>query len=327
METEARLAAASAPLGAALGFLPAVSSWSVSGPNTQNFHPASGFPLIYLVSAWATLLVTYPATILVFYRIGRLSPAGLRTGTSLVEIYFAALAGQVLGQLLFYALPAGSGYFGVYSTLASAPATSLSFMFVAFGSFALSGLSRPQEAPAGVARWARVALSVALVFGAAGGFVGGALLVGAGSFDLWLYAEIGFLSFVFLVPVQFLAFYYLGRRAPVAGHTFRYFGHLFAGTYLGGVLGAAASVVLFGRGSWTLAAGQHTLAMVDGVVYQNVPAALQALFQYLNPIASLPFLAFFAMAVSRTSRSPPGPEVGEAGAPPAKQEEPKILPD
>ena len=106
---------------------------------------------------------------------------------------------------------------------------------------------------------------------------------------------------VSLLPVELVVFYYLGRRYPITGRTFRYFGQLFLGLYVGSIIGALASVALFGQSSWSLAPGTGSLSFSNGVIYQNVAPSLQVLLDSLNPIASLPFMSFFAMALSRTA--------------------------
>jgi hypothetical protein len=106
---------------------------------------------------------------------------------------------------------------------------------------------------------------------------------------------------VFGFPVQLVVFYLLGRRYPVNGRTYRYFGLLFAGLYVGSIIGAVLSVALFGQSSWVFPAGQSSSAFRDGILYQNVAPSLLVLLESLNPISSLPFLPFFAMSVSRKS--------------------------
>lgn len=313
MRTETRLAWASLAIGAVLGFLGAYSLWFELQPLIIH---GGGYPIAQLASAWASLIVTYPVTVFVFYMIGRRPSSGFRTGRSLFVIFFSSLLGQVLGQVLFSVIPKGGASFGLPFSLAAAPPGSLNFLFVAFSGYALSNLSRQEGAPASKPRMI-VLFLVAVAFGLEGSFAYGFLVLGTPSLGFALLGELALVAAVVSLPLAFLVFYYVGRRATVEGHTFRYFGYLFAGLYVGGLIGAAVSVVLFGQAFWFIPPGQQTLSLIDGVVYQSVPPSLAVLFVYLNPIRSLPFLPFFAMSVSRTSRPLPNPDAAGASQAPA----------
>ena len=269
--------------------------------------PPSGYPLSFLAATWASLAVAYPVTAYVFYLIGKHPSPGFRTGRSLFVIYFSSLLGQVLGATLLF--PFGGGRLGVPYSYAFSPSTSLSLLFVAFSGFALSNLSHPDANPAERLKGTRLVPLVALAFGLDGGLVYAAFSLSMSRALSFFADEVYTLNFAIAIPVTFVVFYYLGRRFSVAGHTFRFFGLLFVGLYVGEVVGTIVSVALFGQASW-VPAGPGVTSWSNGVAYTNIAPSLQLILESLNPIGSLPFLPFFAMALSRTSR--PGRE-GEPG--------------
>ena len=81
--------------------------------------------------------------------------------------------------------------------------------------------------------------------------------------------------------------------------TITFFGFLFIGAYLGAVLGSFVSVALFGQSHWSIPPNQNLVTMEYGIVFHNVPPSPLLNHESLIPVHSLPFLAFFAMSVTR----------------------------
>lgn len=314
MGRETLLAVSSASLGIALGLLGDYSfTLQTSG---FGLNPPSIYPTLYLVVTWASLALAYPVTVLVFYAIGSRQPSALRVGRSLFVIYGSFLLGEILSQTIFeFFLTAGfAPPFGFPFVIVFDLTGSLGFLFVAFGGFALSNLHHGEEFPSG-SGWRKLVPITALAFGFVFSVVGD-------TFSLQAYSAFDPMQFVFFgafiasnLPVTFVVFYLLGRRVPVDGHSIRYFGLLFLGSYFGSILGAVVSVALFGQGSWTLPQGQESSSIVNGVVYFSTPQSLQLLLESLNPIGSLPFLPFFAMSISRVGRAVPGAPAGNTTEP------------
>lgn len=261
------------------------------------------------MTAYAALIVTYPITLVVFYLIGKRCQSGYITGGNLLATYGGALVGEILGQTITGILSSSFPSFNIPLSFTIAPGNSLSFLFVALCGFVLSNLSRADAGPSSPGRGPLVVSLVALAFGAEGSLDLAEITLNGGSISP---VQFGLLSLV-LFPVELFVFYYLGRRYPITGRTFRYFGQSFVGLYIGSVCGAVLAVALFGQSSWSLAPGQGSLSFSNGVVYQNVAPSLRALLESLNPLGSLPILPFFAMSLSRTASKALNPE-GEHGS-------------
>jgi hypothetical protein len=291
-----------------LGFLEA---YTIVLPATHVPITETAYSTEYLIVYWLSLAVSYPATVLVFYAIGR-RQTSFRAGRSILMIYGSALLGEILGQTVFSFLPQ-SNPFTSFSFYVTAPSSSLGFVFIAFSGFALSNLSRGTISNGTRNKFMLVALA-SLVFGVLAGslYSDFSFLARLGlTAQLFPFSIIALLSFVIALPGRFVVFYLIGRRVPVNGHTLAYFGLLFVGTYIGSVIGAVVSVALFGKAYWTLAPGQGSSNTIEGFVLVNIPPSLLVLFEALDPIASLPFLSFFAMSISRTFNiSPSAPGVG-----------------
>lgn len=301
-----------------LGFLGEYSVALAASPIAGN--PQLAYSIQHLVVAWLSLAVTYPVTVLVFYSIGKRQTPDLKAGKSILTIFGAALLGEILGQTVFNFLPLSSAPFGFPYFYVTAPSSSLGFVFIAFSGFALSNLQSGVIDSGHRGRWMLVTLA-SLAFGVIGSFLLGAFTILANSaFNIELLISLSLLIFVFSLPLRFAVFYFIGRRVPVNGHTRAYFGLLFVGAYVGSVVGAVVSVALFGQAYWTLPPGQGSSFMVDGVLFLNTPDSLLVLLEALDPIASLPFLSFFAMSMSRTGNvSPSAQDVGLLESHPSMQ--------
>lgn len=204
-------------------------------------------------------------------------------------IYGGALLGEILGQTFFFLLPLGNALFGLVLIAATAPGLSLGFLFIALGGFALSNLSHQEGDPVEFAGRLTVPLA-AFVVGTVGSLLLGALSLQGAVSSTEFVGLIALLAVLLSLPVQFFVFYFIGRKVPVNGHTFRCFGLLFVGGYVGSVVGTVVSVAVFGQASWVVQAGTAYLYLVNGIVYLNTPLSLQLLIESLNPIASLPSL-------------------------------------
>jgi hypothetical protein len=302
--TRSLLALASVAFGVLLGFLRAYSIGLETSPT--NFQPLSGYSASSIAAAYATLAVTYPVTVFVFYIIGKRHRSGFITGGNLFAIYGGALLGEILGQTIFAYIPLGSIPFGLPYSFVIAFSGSLSFLFIAFSGFALSNLSNLSVGSINTGRGTLVALLVALAFALEGSlFLGTLSLDSSWLSNIQLESTYTLLSLIVSLPVQLVVFYYIGRKYPISGRTFRYFGRLFVGLYAGGFIGAVVALALFGQSSWVLAPGQGSLSLVDGIIYQNIAPSWQVLLETLNPIRSLPFFSFFAMSLSRTASDAP----------------------
>ncbi|HEV2139159.1 MAG TPA: hypothetical protein VGR53_09985 [Nitrososphaerales archaeon] len=301
------LAVASISLGTVLGLLEA---YIFAFPITLLTEPLPmGYPTEYLAAHWLSLAVSFPVTVLVFYVIGKRQASPFRAGRSILTIFGGALLGEILGQTVFFFLPQSNPLVGFPYFYVSAPSSSLGFVFIAFSGFALSNLSHGATNAGTRGKFMLVALT-SMVFGVLAGFLnGGFSLLSRLGFNAQLFGIISLLSLAIAFLGRFAVFYLIGRRVPVNGHTFAYFGLLFVGTYIGSVVGAVASVALFGQAYWTLAPGERTSNMIEGFVLVNTPPSLLVLLEALDPIASLPFLSFFAMSISRTGNTSPGTPV------------------
>lgn len=287
-----------------LGFLEA---YTIAFPATHLTEPPpTVYSTEYLAAYWLSLAVSYPVTVLVFYVIGKRQTSPFRAGRSILTIFGGALLGETLGQTVFFFLPQSNPFVGFPYFYVIAPSSSLGFVFIAFSGFALSNLSHGAINTGTRGKFTLVALA-SLVFGVLLGFLTGDFsLLARSGFNAVLFGIIGLLSFVITLPGRFAVFYLIGRRVPVNGHTLAYFGLLFVGAYIGSVVGAVVSIALFGQAYWTLAAGQGSSNTIDGFVLVNTPPSLLVLLEALDPIASLPFLSFFAMSISRTGNISPG---------------------
>jgi len=292
---------ASVALGVLLGFLGAYLE-----ATPMIFLPQSGYSASYLVTSYATLAVTYPVTVFVFYIIGKRRPSGFITGGNLLAIYGGALLGEILGQTIFGFLPLGGIPIGLPYSYVAAFSGSLNFLFIAFCGFALSNLSNLGVSSTNAGRGTLVASLVALAFGVEGSLYLGTLSLNSSwLLNIQLESTFILLTVVVSLPVQLVVFYYIGQKYPISGRTFRYFGRLFVGLYAGTFIGAVVALALFGQNSWVLAPGQGSWTLADGIIYQNVAPSWQVLLESLNPIRSLPFLSFFAMSLSRTASNAP----------------------
>ncbi len=298
-----QLAAASAALGAVLGLLE-IYSLQLQLPLADQ-APFAPYSIQYLVVAWASLAVTYPVTVLLFYFLGKRLSSGFVTGGDLIAIYGGALLGMLVGLNVLWFFLKNWTAFALSLSYAYAPSASLSFLFIAFSGFALSNLTRTDGGSGGPTRGILVPL-VAAAFGLFLSFYTGTLALSSELvLNLGFATIFGLLPLVAVVvsfPLELAVFYYLGRRFPISGRTFRYFGLLFVGLYLGTIVGSVAAVALFGQNAWTILPGQGTYTVREGIPYQDVALSLQLLLQSLNPIGSLPFFPFFAMSLSRTAR-------------------------
>jgi len=314
--TTTRLVLASAILSTLMGILDVYFLLDVSPV------PQSGYSPQTLAVAYASLVLTYPITVVVFYAIGRRRPTGFITVGNLFAIFGGALLGEILGQTLFSFFPLSSvSSAPLLFNIVSAPSSSLGFLFIALSGFALSNLSHAGSGSVNPGRGALVASIAALAFGTVGSLLGGVVSLNISQLGTqlgYLLVDVSASSVIISFAGQLLVFYYIGRKYPISGRTFRYFGQLFLGLYAGSIIGTVASVALFGQNSWTLPPGQGSLGLENGIVYQNTAPSLRLLLQALNPIGSLPFLSFFAMSLSRTA--PPSPSardgVGAESYPP-----------
>jgi len=302
--TTTRLALASAILSTLMGILEVYFLLGVSPV------PQSGYSPQTLAVAYASLVLTYPITVVVFYAIGRRRPTGFITVGNLFAIFGGALLGEILGQTIFSFFPLSSvSSAPLLFSIVSAPSSSLGFLFIALSGFALSNLSHPSSGSVNPGRGVLVASIAALAFGTVGSLLGGVVSLNISRLSNtqlgYLLFDVSASSVIISFAGQLLVFYYIGRKYPINGRTFRYFGQLFLGLYVGSIIGTVASVALFGQNSWALPPGQGSLGLENGIVYQNTAPSLKLLLQALNPIGSLPFLSFFAMSLSRTA--PPSP--------------------
>ena len=294
------LAVTSFMLGVILGFL---GQYNQLLTILQPFHFVSEISTQQLVT-WVSLGVTYPAALLVFYFLGRRPVSSIRVGWSVFATFCSALLGEMTGQTAILLVPQGSvGFVFPFSFIASVP-SSFTFLIVAFSGFALSRLLHGDLNPP-VNRWKGnlVVVLVALAFYLEASFLYETLdlqfqLTHVFSISSSFFALYG-LNIVIALPLQLAVFYYVGRRIAINGRTFKILGLLFIGAYAGTVIGTLAAVGLFGHTLWTLPVGQGSTVAADGIVYHNVPTSLLLILESLNPIKSLPFLAFFAMSISR----------------------------
>ena len=307
--TTTLLSSASLAIGVPLGLLYVYSTGL--GLSSASMITVSGYPVSTLAAQYTTLALTLPVTLAVFYMIGRRCRSGYVTGGNLLAIYGGVLVGEILGQTTA-AIAGISSSSGITSgpplSFSVAPYNSLSFLFVAFSGFALSNLPGAGTGPTSLGRGPLLTTFAAFVFGAEGSLYLGAITLNGGLVSIYQFS----LLYVIAFPAQLVAFYVLGRRYPISRRTFRYFGQLFLGLFVGSAVGGLVSVALFGQNSWTVAPGSGSLSFVEGIEYHNVAPSLQVLIEALNPLASLPFISFFAMALSRTKSSLGSPTNTEA---------------
>lgn len=301
--TVARMTVASAAIGAVLMPLELATYGLVT--TTGSFRPAGG-SLGSLLLDWAALAVTFPVTVLAFYFIGKGPGVRDKVGTGLVGIYLGSLGGELAGGSALVLLTRSSPLAGAELLGGLSFSLSLEFVFIAFSGYALSSLSRPGEGTPGMTHRLRLAPCAALIFGLEAGLTSPIALQSISSETMVLTGYLTFANFVLGLPVEFVVFYYIGKRERIRGRTVRAFGYLFAGAYLGIVLGTLVAVAIFGQGSWSVTQG--TTYYSNGVLYQNLSPSLQAVLVSLNPIGALPFLPFFAISL-------PGFAAKRAGAP------------
>jgi hypothetical protein len=239
----------------------------------------------------------------VFYALGRSTVPKFRTGLLVLVTYASGFVGQMAGQTAILLVPKANVAFAIPFSYALDLETSFTFLFVALSGFAFARLRLGEFSLSNTSR--RTSLVVALI--AFGFFFGPNLWYGYFDFRFQYLRvsslEILDLALLVLPVVQFVIFYSAGRKISIVGRPFRYFGLLFIGSYVGTVLGTIVSVALFGQSQWSIPSNQGSTSTEYGIVFHNIPGSPLLIIESLIPVQSLPFLAFFAMSVSRLGRS------------------------
>ncbi len=106
----------------------------------------------------------------------------------------------------------------------------------------------------------------------------------------------------------------LGQTTIVRGRVFQTFGLLFLGAYVGGVLGSALAVGLFGQTQWVVPI--TGVFWHNGIVYNDTSNSLVTILEAVNPISALPFLPFFGLTLSQIG------ETSEFASPMSQNERP-----
>jgi hypothetical protein len=256
---------------------------------------------------WVSILVTYPITVVTFYLIGKRSTPKLRTKSVILATLVGALLGEVFGQTAVLLFPRAIGLFFFPFSYIPNLVIGLNLLFVGLSGFALAVLSRDKAALLSHGKRNIGIVLVVLSFFFESSFLLALEILRVGLFGGSV-VEAGLLSISLNVPIslvlQFFVFYFLGRRISVNGAPFRYFGVLLVGAYIGTILGAVISVALFGQSYWSPSSLNGSIGFGDGINFpQNMPSSLVLILDSFNPIRSLPFLAFFAMSVSRLGES------------------------
>ena len=238
------------------------------------------------------MALEYLITPLAFYLVGRRELPGFRTKLGLGTVYFGSFMG-IAGVQVPFALMRTGGYilppFPV--TLLPAGFLSLNLLFPAFSGLALARLGKEGSHPG---RTSLAIPLVAMAFALPSNLIYGYEGLSGPNLD---FASISLGLFLVSLPVQFIVFYALGQMHDLQGRSFPAFGLLFLGAYVGGVVGTALSVGLFGQTQWVALSG--VTSWENGIVYTNMPNSLVILLEGLNPIGSLPFLSFFGLTLSQ----------------------------
>ena len=238
------------------------------------------------------MALEYLITPLAFYLVWRRELPGFRTKLGLGTVYFGSFMG-IAGVQVPFALMRTGGYilppFPV--TLLPAGFLSLNLLFPAFSGLALARLGKEGSHPG---RTSLAIPLVAMAFALPSNLIYGYEGLSGPNLD---FASISLGLFLVSLPVQFIVFYALGQMHDLQGRSFPAFGLLFLGAYVGGVVGTALSVGLFGQTQWVALSG--VTSWENGIVYTNMPNSLVILLEGLNPIGSLPFLSFFGLTLSQ----------------------------
>ena len=272
---------------------------------------AGGFELTIplLAVTWASIGVQYFVTPLAFYLLGRRALPGFGTGFGLAVVYLGAVLGIALGQESLVLLPGSVAPGFPFVLVSAAFPTAFLFLFTSFSGLALARLRKGGPHPG---RTIFILPLVAMAFAAPENFWGGYLQFNFQSLDVVAIFPVFVLVEIISFPVEFLVFYYIGKRYDLGEKAGRGLGLLLLGGYMGAVAGSVIAVVLYGHSYWTANTG--TTSLEYGIPLVNMPTALVALLEGLNPIASLSFLPFFAMTVSRIGRSADVPLVAGSQA-------------
>lgn len=250
-----------------------------------------------------SLAVLYPVTLLVFYRLGRAKLAKFRVGLSILVTYAAGFAGETFGQLVYFLMARGVAGISLSYIQFSNLDSSFTFLFVAMSGFAFAWLRSGEALQSKTTlKSFFVIASIALCFFFVPSFSFGLfelLFIGVGFEFNSTSLEVMAVVLLLLPVLQFLIFYCAGRKISLAGKPFRHFGFLFIGAYIGTVLGAIIPVALFGQALWTVPSNLNGTTMEYGIVFHNIPQSPLSILESLIPVQSLPFLAFFAMSLSR----------------------------
>lgn len=256
-----------------------------------------------------SVVVTYLVTLLVFYALGRSKVPKLRTGVSILLTFALGLVGEIIGQAVLLLVPNVHVPFPTliafpYSILGNLD-TEFGFLFVAFSGIAFARLRSVEFSLPKASRKASVVIMlIALGFLFGPNFWFGYLSLGLPpSLATTPFLLNSDLALLFLPVLQFLIFYYAGRKVSIVGRPFRYFGLLFIGAYVGAVLGTVISVALFGQSDWSMKSGIGSSSSEYGIIFRNIPQSPLMILESLIPVQTFPFLAFFAMSVSRLGSS------------------------
>lgn len=222
-----------------------------------------------------------------------------------MAVYLGSLLGASVGDassaLLFPSPFFPSFPFYIISSML----TMLPLLFAAFSGLAFARL---RKGTLSVGRPGLALPLLALAFTLPGGIFAGYFSLDFMGVNFSTVGTAYFGLFIFTLPIQILVFYAVGRRSSQRGRSFRAFGVLFIGAYLGTAIGTALAVGVYGQHQW-LAPAYSTFSIQDGIPYVDQPASLVALLQGLDPIQSIPFLPFFALTLSEVGRLPEEPPV------------------
>lgn len=290
-------------MGAAIGLL------GQYGQNLQfefrPLNPNGNATLEWQIVSITSVVVMYLVTPLVFYELGRTNVAKFRTGVLILLTLASGFVGEMIGQTALLIVPSAHPPFPILFSIQYSLVENLdyafTFLFVAFSGIAFARLRSRGYALQNASRRASVVISLIAL-----GFLFGPN-VWFGYFSLGLPPSLATIPLVLdsdlallALPIsQFLIFYYAGRKVSIVGRPLRYFGLLYIGAYFGAILGTILAVTLFGRLDWSMKSGISSSSSEYGIIFHNIPQSPLLILESLIPVQSLPFLAFFAMSVSR----------------------------
>jgi hypothetical protein len=249
---------------------------------------------------WVQMALDYLVTPLAFYLLGRRELPGFRTGLALAAVYVGSLIGVGGIQASSAVLHIGDYYLPPLPfSILPAAGLSLDFLFPAFSGLALARLSNKGLH---LGRTDLAIPFVAMAFALSSNFINGYEGLSGPNLNFASFGIINLGLFLVALPIQFVVFYALGQIISLRGKAFRAFGLLFLGAYVGGVVGTALAVGLFGQAQWVPPPGGG-FSWREGIVYNNMSNSLVTLMEGLNPISALPFLSFFGLTLSQVGKT------------------------